>query len=334
MSGAQRILPWTGYLSLAAFVLALAACSQDEVHPSVEISPSTATADGASEIVVHFRPKDGKLDVNGGKHAIQIRSLEPGKAILRVGILAAQIQVRVTAADGQKTAATLTTTTQQTDAYGDGTPDFLRLPPSDQEAFRRWFRFLSEAQYYRDQNALPKEITDCAALLRYAYRESLAGHDGSWANRTGLPQVPSLPPVRKYEYPFTPLNAALFRTRPGPFQRADLGNGAFAEFADAQHLKRWNCHFLSRDLRQAAPGDLLFYRQIAEPSRLPFHSMIFLGPSVMEPSSKTFVIYHTGGPEGIRRLTVEDLIGYPLPQWRPIPGNENFLGVFRWNILR
>jgi hypothetical protein len=29
-----------------------------------------------------------------------------------------------------------------------------------------------------------------------------------------------------------------------------------------------------------------------------------------------------------------DLLDHPQPEWRPVPGNPNFLGVFRWNILR
>ncbi len=26
--------------------------------------------------------------------------------------------------------------------------------------------------------------------------------------------------------------------------------------------------------------------------------------------------------------------GFPEPRWRPVPGNRNFAGVYRWNILR
>jgi uncharacterized protein YfaT (DUF1175 family) len=31
---------------------------------------------------------------------------------------------------------------------------------------------------------------------------------------------------------------------------------------------------------------------------------------------------------------LEDLLRFPEPEWRPLAENPNFLGVFRWNILR
>ena len=71
------------------------------------------------------------------------------------------------------------------DTIGDGTPDFLRLhDPADRIAFRRWFTFLAEAQYFRGR-ALPAEIDDCAALLRFAYREALRPHDCRLGARDG-----------------------------------------------------------------------------------------------------------------------------------------------------
>jgi uncharacterized protein len=279
-------------------------------------------------------PVTTKLVIEGNPRAVRIERDGAGVAYLRIGVIPASIRLRAKTREGRSAIAELTTTLQSSDRNADGTPDFLRLPAEDQQAFRRWFTFLSEIQYFRDPSALPKEINDCAALLRYAYRQSLSDHNAAWANQLKLPLTPSLPAVRKYNYPYTPLGAALFRVKPGGFQIADLSNGAFAEFADAQSLEKWNCRRISRNLTEALPGDLLFFKQIAEVSHLPFHSMIYLGHSQIEPDGKTYVIYHTGGPEGIRRLTTEQLMGYPLPQWRPLPGNENFLGVYRWNILR
>ena len=53
------------------------------------------------------------------------------------------------------------------DSVGDGTPDVLRLDdPADSQAFRSWFTFLAEAQFYRDTAALPVDIADCAGLIR------------------------------------------------------------------------------------------------------------------------------------------------------------------------
>jgi hypothetical protein len=219
------------------------------------------------------------------------------------------------------------------DSEGDGTPDFLRLNGDDAAAFRQWFTFLAEVQYYRSD--LPPEIDDCAALIRYACREALSRHDDAWAARVKLPIVPPLPQVSSYAYPFTPLHANLFRTRPGPFTPADLTDGAFSQFADAKTLQRFNTHFIARDLSQARPGDLLFFRQSG--GTLPFHSMIWLGSSHFERDTNAYVIYHTGPIDGgageIRRLTAGQLLHHREPRWRPAQGNSNFLGVYRWNIL-
>jgi uncharacterized protein YfaT (DUF1175 family) len=36
----------------------------------------------------------------------------------------------------------------------------------------------------------------------------------------------------------------------------------------------------------------------------------------------------------MRRMRLAELLNYPSPRWRPLPGNSNFLGVYRWSILR
>jgi hypothetical protein len=223
-----------------------------------------------------------------------------------------------------------------TDSRSDGTPDFLRLEDSaDQEAFRRWFTFLAEVQYFTPTSQRPTEITDCAALLRYAYREALRRHDASWSAGSHLVLVPALESVRKYHYPHTPLGPALYRVRPGPWSPSDLHGGAFGQFADTGTLQRWNTFFVTRDIEHAQSGDLLFYRRTSD--RSTFHSMIYLGKSQITRGETRYVVYHTG-PEGagrgeIRRLSEDELLHFPDPQWRPAPANPVFLGVFRWNIL-
>ena len=137
------------------------------------------------------------------------------------------------------------------DSYRDGTPDFLRLHTAqDRQAFRAWF--VSIADVAADQPQLPAEIDDCAALLRFAYREALHVHDESWLNSHRT--QPPLPSVQQYAYPQTPLGANLFRVRPGPFLPEDLGNGSFAQFADAQTLMERNTYLVGRDLRLARPA--------------------------------------------------------------------------------
>ena len=70
--------------------------------------------------------------------------------------------------------------------------------------------------------------------------------------------APGITPVR-------PL-AHLFRIRPGSFEPSDATNGAFAQFADVKTLVERNTYLLTRDVRQAQPGDLLFYRQFGQSS--------------------------------------------------------------------
>jgi len=228
-------------------------------------------------------------------------------------------------------------TSQESDSAQDGTPDFLRLDDeADRQAFRRWFTFLAEVQYFTPPAQRPPEIVDCAALVRYAYREALRADRANWSALSRLALLPAIDPVRKYSYPNTPLGANLFRVKPGPFTRADLKNDAFAQFADAETLERFNTSFVTRDIARALPGDLLFYRQPTE--HMPFHTMIFLGRSQVTRSSESFIVYDTG-PDGthagqIRRLALSELLHYPDPRWQPVATNPSFLGVFRWNILK
>jgi uncharacterized protein YfaT (DUF1175 family) len=234
------------------------------------------------------------------------------------------------------------------DRFADGTPDFLRLDaPADREAFRRWFTLIAEYQALRPPADVPGEVDDCAALLRYSYRNALRDHNADWVRENGIVPPSALPSIEKYRYPMTPLGAGLFRVRPGPFRPDDVKDGAFAEFADAKTLKEFNAYFLSRDVRVARPGDILFFRQLEQNS--PFHSMIFIGRSqwlsgdgpdhaAADNGADDFLVYDTGpiskSRGEMRRMRLAELLKYPSPRWRPLPGNSNFLGVYRWNILR
>lgn len=228
------------------------------------------------------------------------------------------------------------------DRFADGTPDFFRLDsPGDQDAFRRWFTLLAEYQALRPTVDIPKEIDDCAALIRFSYRNALHAHDEAWFRETGMRPPEAFPSIEKYHYPNTPLGAALFRVKPGVYQARDATDGTFAEFADVKTLKSFNTFPVTRDVRLARPGDLLFYRQLEQDS--PFHSMVFVGRSPWTVDGETarvddLVVYHTGPigkkPGEMRRTSLADLLHHPSPRWRPVEGNSNFLGVYRWNILK
>jgi len=234
--------------------------------------------------------------------------------------------------------------TAMSDSFKDGTPDFLRLHDArDRNAFRTWFTFLAEYQATRQTSELPSEIQDCAALLRYSYRESLKKHTADWMKEQRLDYLPSGGSIEQYQYPHTLLGPALFRIKDGLFVPDDLRNGTFAQFADAHTLVEKNTHLIGRSLDLARPGDLLFYRQLEQMSA--YHSMIFLGvghfSDTLDDSSRKpakWVVYHTGPMNGgkgeIRRLSLAELLHHPDARWHPITSNPNFLGVYRWNILR
>jgi hypothetical protein len=216
-----------------------------------------------------------------------------------------------------------------TDRFGDGTPDFLRLTDAaDQAAFRRWFTAIAEYQAVRPRAEVPAEIVDCASLLRYAYREALKRHDGQWFAATGMEVAAPPGEIRAWHYPETPLGMGLFRVTAGPFAAVDATDGAFAQFANAKTLVERNATLVSRDVRAALPGDLLFWRQFGQSS--PWHSMIVVAGGE--------VVYDTGPDHGkpgeLRRVRIAELEEHPDARWRPVEGNPNFLGVYRWNILR
>jgi uncharacterized protein len=217
------------------------------------------------------------------------------------------------------------------DRFGDGTPEYLRLhTAADRSAFRSWFTTLADTAAALPPERLPQEIDDCAALLRWCYRGALHAHNEAWQGAMEMETLPPLPSVAQYVYPLTPLGASLFRVRSGVYASGDVGDGSFAQFADAKTLWQRNTFFVTRDVRAARPGDLLFYRQLEQNS--PFHSMILTG------QAHDWAVYHTGpigrGQGEVRRVALEDLLHHPDIRWRPVPENSNFLGVYRWNILR
>jgi hypothetical protein len=163
-------------------------------------------------------------------------------------------------------------------------------------------------------------VSDCSALLRFAYREALQVHTAEWARGVGLEWMP----------PFGELSRPV---RSGAvFQVA----GAMRHFADAEHLLRENCHPVTREWTLAKSGDLLFYRQFA--GEQPWHSMVFLARSAFDGSREPLAVYHTGPMVGtageIRRPSIQELLHHPEPRWRPVSGNGTFLGIYRWNILK
>ncbi len=345
MRGVPRWLAVVAVLAVAAVVCAFTVYHARAPRSFVlHLSEPTVPADGFSSSELTIRSTNGG-DLRGlhleieSPHQVTLESLtvhaDSAEASLQSGVTPGDTRVRVTAPGFNPQEISLRTTPDYVDAIGDGTPDFLRLhDPADRVAFRRWFSLLAESQYYRGKPLT--EVDDCAALLRFAYREAMREHDAAWAHAVALPAPASTGDIRQYQYPYTPLGADLFRVRSGSFTADDVRNGAFAQFANAETLWRFDTFSLGRSLGRARPGDLLFFRQ--DGGHMPFHAMIYLGHSQVDPGGEQFVVYHTG-PSGdskgiVKRLSVAELLNYPDPRWRPIASNPAFLGVYRWNILR
>jgi len=335
-----------GILIVAAVAGAVFSLSVQKVRArlAAEVEPAEIVADGYQEAVLTVsgpekeRPTVTLLGNALGVKLGRISWAEVGwKVKVRSGVQTGSITLQAVVDGRPPVEARLRLKLDEGDLAGDGTPDFLRLDEQrDQEAFRRWFTFLAEVQFFMAPKSRPAEIKDCSSLIRYAYREALREHGGDWAEAARLPVLPALSPVSKYNYPHTPLEADLFRVKPGPFRAVDLKNGSYLQFADAETLWRYNTHPVGRELRRALPGDMLFFRRSAEQTS--FHSMIYLGRSQVQPDRREYVVYHTG-PDGddpgrMKRLTVEELLNYPQPGWRPVRENRAFLGIGRWNILK
>jgi uncharacterized protein YfaT (DUF1175 family) len=307
-------------------------------QPRLIIEPGSLTqpADGATHVVAHVSSASGgslkpdDLSVDGPAMRVVADSGDTLRVEVRAPVNPGEQRVVVRAGRWRQVLH-LRFVADVEDSFGDGTPDFLRLhTASDRAAFRRWFTALADAAANLPRERFPAEIDDCAALLRWCYRNALHAHDEPWQVAMPLDDLPPLDSVAQYAYPFTPLGAGLFRVNPGPYVDADRTNGSFAQFADAKTLWQRNTFLVSRDLRAARPGDLLFYRQLEQNS--PYHSMILTGAGC------DWAVYHTGpmakARGEIRRVALADLVHYPDTRWRPISSNSNFLGVYRWNILR
>ena len=120
---------------------------------------------------------------------------------------------------------------------------------SDRSAFRSWFTLLADAQFERPA----ADVTDCAALVRFAFREALRAHTPEWSRRTALPFTPRFPDVQSAPRA-TPAGWPLFRV-------SDATPARFAEFADARTLIALNSVPIGREISRARPGDLLYFQQ-------------------------------------------------------------------------
>ena len=131
-----------------------------------------------------------------------------------------------------------------------------------------------------------------------------------------LPVPASASDIQQYQYPYTPLAAALFRVRGGSFQ-AKIS--ATARSRSSQMRKRCGVTIrISSDTTWPAPGPATCCSSARMAARMPFHAMIFLGqkPDRAVATNNTSSI--TPGPTGklrgeIRRLALAQLLELSRP---------------------
>lgn len=229
--------------------------------------------------------------------------------------------------------------TELIDSDNDGIPDVVELRSfQDRDSFRRWFTAIAEMQFYQLSDQWNADQRDCAGLARFAIREALRRHDRIWFQKMGPAYQTVAPDVKSFDLDNNPFGEKIFRTDFGSFVETDVRNGRFSEFADARSLKSFNVVFVSRDRREAQPGDLLFYYQ-PWVQKFPFHVMIFLGQAqIAANGAQDWVVYHTGSsPTGegtVKKVELSVLDYHPDPRWRPVERNKNFLGFYRLKILQ
>jgi uncharacterized protein YfaT (DUF1175 family) len=235
--------------------------------------------------------------------------------------------------------ANSTTEARLVDSDNDGIPDTAELRTfQNRDNFRRWFTTISEIQFYQLSDQWNAEQRDCAGLVRFAIREALRKHDRIWFQKMGPGYETVAPDVSGFDLDQNPLGEKIFRTDFGSFHESDLRNGRFSEFADGRSLKNFNSIFVSRDRREAQPGDLLFFYQ-PWVQKYPYHVMILLGsPHVAPNGAADWVVYHTGSSPldkgTVKKVQLSVLDRHPDPRWRPIESNKNFLGFYRLKILQ
>ena len=236
---------WLGILTLALVGVAFLAYRKQ--RPNIDPTQITLPADGGEHQALLIRlPRFPFMDTvtQATSGSPKLRLLATRRGILE-GMLLAPVNPEHTELHllwrRHTIRVPVTFLFDPSDSYADGTPDFLRLHTAqDRQAFRGWFTSIAQAQ--ADAPKLPAEIDDCAALLRFAYRETLHAHDETWLGTH--PMEAAAPSIRQYTYPQTPLGANLFRVRPGPFLPEDLDNGSLrpvrrrANPDAAQHLPR------------------------------------------------------------------------------------------------
>ena len=151
---------------------------------------------------------------------------------------------------------------------------------------------------------------DCAGLVRFAVAEALRPHDVAWRQANGIGG--RVPP----DVTLSPEQRALRH-------RWRLADGTYSAFVTGLELIQENATLVGKDINDARPGDLLFFDQGDDQ-----HLMVWTG---------RYVAYHTGSSSatdnGLRAVSVQELMSWRDTRWKPIRGNPNFAGIYHLRFL-
>ena len=185
-----------------------------------------------------------------------------------------------------------------------------QLNPAQSQVFRAWFVRVINEQLR--QGPTPRWVhRDCAGLVRFAVNEAFKTHDAGWLRANGMSSRQLPPPLQ-----LTPAQSGLGKG----WTTVD---GRSSAFVTALALIQANSVFVSRDINQARSGDLLFFDQGDEQ-----HLMVWMG---------RYIAYHRGSSSthdnGLRAVSVPDMLRWSDPRWQPSADNPNFIGVFKLGFL-
>nr|WP_235186804.1 DUF1175 family protein [Serratia sp. DD3] len=184
------------------------------------------------------------------------------------------------------------------------------LDPQQSAVFRAWFLRIAQEQLDRGPSARWYQ-QDCAGLVRFAANEALKVHDSKWLRANGIsnrylpPELVISPQQRQFA------------------QRWQQGGGKQGPYVDAIKLIQFNSQLVGRNINQAQAGDLLFFDQGDEQ-----HLMIWMG---------RYIAYHTGTTtptdNGMRSVSMQQLMKWKDTRWIPDESNPNFIGIYRLGFL-
>jgi hypothetical protein len=186
----------------------------------------------------------------------------------------------------------------------------IQFSAEQSELFRSWFLRIVAEELRRGPS--PRWVhRDCASLIRFAVGETLRPHDEKWRKASGVGNSP-LPPEL-----ILPPAQQLLRNR------WKTHKGDYQAYVSAIGLVQGNTVFVSRSILEARPGDLLFFDQGDDQ-----HLMIWTDEGVA---------YHRGstlpGDDGLRAVSLQQLLNWKDSRWQPRPENSNFVGVYRFSFL-